>query len=57
MNLCGKEELENIINILTQLLIKQEFADRQKGKCTYVKKSVVYKDLIDLLKEVKSDEM
>ena len=45
--------IEYAIEILTRLYIEQDFKDKQKGKCTYVKKSRAYKDLIDLLKEVK----
>lgn len=45
--------IDYAIEKLTELYIKQCFKDKQKGKCTYVKKSRAYKDLIDLLKEVK----
>ena len=45
--------IEYAIEVLTRLYIEQDFKDKQKGKCTYVKKSRAYKDLIDLLKEVK----
>ncbi len=41
-----------IIEKLTELLIKQDMEDKQKGKITYVKKTRVYKDLIKLVKEV-----
>ena len=41
-----------IIEKLTELLIKQDIEDKQKGKITYVKKTRVYKDLIKLVKEV-----
>lgn len=41
-----------IIEKLTELLIKQDIEDKQKGKETYVKKTRVYKDLIRLVKEV-----
>ena len=47
------EYIDYAIEVLTRLYIEQDFKDKQKGKCTYVKKSAVYKDLIDLLKEVK----
>lgn len=46
------EETKNeIISKLTELLIKQDFMDRQKGKDTYVKKSRIFKDLIKWFKE------
>lgn len=45
--------IEYAIEILTRLYIEQDFKDKQKGKCTYVKKSRAYKDLIDLLKELR----
>lgn len=49
---------EFAIKKLTELLIKQEFEDRKKGKSTYVKKTRAFKDLIKLLKdiEVNGDE-
>lgn len=43
---------EFAIKKLTELLIKQEFQDREKGKATYVKKTRAYKDLIKLLKDM-----
>ena len=47
-----QEELkEFIITKLTELLIKQDIEDKQKGKETYVKKTRCYKDLIKLFKE------
>lgn len=42
---------EDVIKKLTELLIKQDFEDKQKGKSTYVKKTRIYKDLIKYLKE------
>lgn len=45
--------IDYAIEVLTKLYIEQDFKDKQKGKDTYVKKSRAYKDLIDLLKEVK----
>jgi hypothetical protein len=42
---------EQIIEELTNLLIKQDFMDKQKGKKTYVKKTRIYKDLIKWFKE------
>lgn len=41
-----------IIEKLTELLIKTDMEDKQKGKETYVKKTRCYKDLIKLIKEV-----
>lgn len=43
---------EFIITKLTELLIKQDIEDKQKGKETYVKKTRCYYDLIQLIKEV-----
>lgn len=42
---------EFIIDKLTELLIKQDLKDKQKGKETYVKKTRCYKDLIKFFKE------
>lgn len=42
---------EFIIEKLTELLILQDFKDKQKGKETYVKKTRCYKDLIKFFKE------
>lgn len=48
-----QEELkEFIITKLTELLIKTDIEDKQKGKETYIKKTRVFKDLIKLVKEV-----
>ena len=47
------ELIDFAIDKLSQLLIKQEFEDRKKGSHTYVRKTRCYKDLINLLKEVK----
>lgn len=41
-----------IIEKLTELLIKTDIEDKQKGKETYVKKTRCYQDLIQLIKEV-----
>lgn len=49
MNQDGMKDF--VIEKLTQLLIKQDFEDKKKGKATYVKKTTAYKDLIKLLKE------
>lgn len=43
---------EVIIEKLTELLIKQDFEDKKKGKTTYVKKTSCYKDLIKFFKEI-----
>lgn len=49
-----KEDLiDYAINKLTELLIKQDFKDKQLGKETYVKKTRAYQDLIKLLKQCK----
>ena len=49
-----KEDLiEFAIGKLTERLIEQEFEDKIKKKTTYVKKTRAFKDLIQLLKEVK----
>jgi len=45
--------IDYAIEILTELLIKQDFEDKKKGKTTYVKKTRCYKDLINLLKNIK----
>lgn len=47
----SEEIIDYAIYKLTMLQIEQEFADKEKGKTTYVKKTRVYQDLIDLLKE------
>ena len=49
----NEEALNYIIDILTQLLIKQDFTDKYKKKNTYVKKTQVYKDLLKWFKEMK----
>jgi len=43
---------EYIIQKLTELYIKQNIKDKQKGTNTYVKKTRCYKDLIKFFKEV-----
>ena len=40
-----------LIEKLTELLIKTDIEDKQKGKVTYVKKTRCYFDLIKLIKE------
>ena len=47
--------IDFIIDKLYELLIKQEFIDRQKGKQTYVKKTQCYKDLIKFFEDIKND--
>jgi hypothetical protein len=42
---------EFIIEKLTELLIRQDLTDKEKGKETYVKKTQCYKDLIKIVKE------
>lgn len=48
----NKETKEYIIQKLTELYIKQNIIDKQKGTNTYVKKTNCYKDLIKFFKEV-----
>ena len=45
--------IDDAIEVLTELLIKQDFEDKKRGKITYVKKTQCYKDLINLLKKYK----
>jgi len=45
-----------IIEKFTELLIKQDFEDKKKGTDTYVKKTRVYQDIIQLLKEYDFNE-
>lgn len=47
---------EIIIDKLTELLIKQDFEDKKKGKQTYIKKTSCYKDLIKFFKEIELKE-
>ena len=49
----NQSTIDYVIEILTKLYIEQDFKDKQKGKCTYVKKSRVYKDLLKWFKEMK----
>lgn len=42
---------------LTELLIKEDFEEKQTGKVIYVKKTQAYKDLINLIKEVWNEEI
>lgn len=43
--------IDEIIDKLTELLIKQDLEDKRKGKETYVKKRRCYMDLIKFLKD------
>ena len=43
---------ESFVKILTQLLIQQDFEDKEKGKDTYIKKTQVYRDLIAYFKNI-----
>jgi len=45
--------LDYIVDVLTELLIKQDFIDKKKNKETYVKKTRIYKDLLKWFKEAK----
>lgn len=53
--MMNKDFAEYIIDKLTELLIKQDFEDKKKGKATYVKKTRAYKDLIKLVKDMESE--
>lgn len=48
----GCMEIKEIVDKLTELLIKQDVLDKQKGKTTYIKKTRVYKDLIKWFKSL-----
>lgn len=50
---CSIDIIDYAIETLTELLIKQDFEEREKKKITYVKKTRAYKDLIKLLKDCK----
>ena len=43
------------IEKLTELLIKQDIKDKEKGKIECISKVAAYKSLINLLKEIKND--
>ncbi|MBO7732064.1 MAG: hypothetical protein J6S67_05915 [Methanobrevibacter sp.] len=45
------------IEKLTELLIKQDIKDKQKGQKELISKVGAYKSLIDLLKEIKEYEL
>lgn len=48
----NKEAIEFIICKLTELLIKQDIEDKNKGKITYTRKTSAYRDLIKFFKEI-----
>lgn len=43
---------EEAINVLTKLLIKTDFYEKEKQVDVYVKKTRIYKDLIKMFKEL-----
>lgn len=47
---------KDIINKLTQLLIEQDFKDKQKGKVECISKVGAYRSLIEFVKEYLEDE-
>ena len=47
--------IDYAIEKLTELYIKQYTIEKEKQKTTYVKKTQAYKDLINLLKELKKE--
>ena len=47
------ELIDYAIEVLTRLLIEQNFKEKKTGKTTYVKKKRAYKDLIKLLEDIK----
>ena len=53
----NEELIDYAIYKLTKLQIEQDFEDKEKGKTRYVKKSRAYKDLIQLLKDIKREEL
>ena len=46
------KDIDEIIETLTNLLIQQDFKDKEKGKATYVKKTRIYADLIKWFKQI-----
>lgn len=40
------------IEVLTKLLIKTDFYEKEKGVTVYIPKKVIYKDLIKMFKEL-----
>lgn len=51
----NEELIDYMIGELTKLQIKTDFEDKARKKIRYVKKSRAYKDLIQLLKEIKRE--
>lgn len=49
--------IDYAIDVLTQLLIKQDFEDKKNNKITYVKKTRAYKDVIELIKTLKDNDI
>jgi hypothetical protein len=47
--------IDYAIEKLTELLIKQDFKEKETGDVIYVKKSQAYRDLIKLLKKYQKD--
>lgn len=50
------ELIDYAITKLTEILIKENFKEKKTGKTTYVKKKRAYKDIIQLLEDIKSWE-
>ncbi len=48
----SEKEKEDIISILTRLLIENDFYERDKGVQVYIPKRVIYNDLIKMIKEM-----
>ena len=48
----SEKEKEDIISILTRLLIENDFYERDKGVQVYIPKRVIYNDLIKMIKEI-----
>ena len=46
---------KEVISKLTQLLIKQDFKDKQNGKVEYISKVAAYRSLIEFIKEYIDD--
>ena len=47
---------KEIISKLTQLLIEQDFKDKQKGKVECISKVAAYRSLIEFIKEYCDEE-
>lgn len=52
---CYRELINDAISKLYELKIKAEIEDRQRGKKRYVSKTSAYKDLINLLEDMKNE--